>query len=89
MDVYTQDGKLFVEGQREDGETDNGIRPLVWMNTLVDLSLDHGPNLVTSNDWYSQVKKKHTHKTENFCRGRWVVHRVLQIIGESVRSVKP
>ena len=41
VNVYTQDGKLFVEGQREDGETEtNYVHRGV---DLKDLSPEHGP----------------------------------------------
>ena len=52
VNVYTQDGKLFVEGQREDGETGTeyvhrgelgkGRRKCKLSK---DLSLDHGPSV--------------------------------------------
>ena len=42
VNVYTQDGKLFVEGQREDGETGTEY---VHRGKLKDLSLEHGPSV--------------------------------------------
>ena len=39
VNVYTQDGKLFVEGQREDGETNTdyvhrGVKPEIFHQIL-------------------------------------------------------
>ena len=42
VNVYTQDGKLFVEGQREDGETGTEY---VHRGVARDLSLEHGPSV--------------------------------------------
>ena len=44
VNVYTQDGKLFVEGQREDGETGTDSMSTERSKTK-DLSLDHGPSV--------------------------------------------
>ena len=41
VNVYTQDGKLFIEGQREDGETEKPSMSIEeWLN---DHSQDLGP----------------------------------------------
>ena len=34
VNVYTQDGKLFVEGQREDGETGTNMSTEEWIRDL-------------------------------------------------------
>ena len=34
VNVYTQDGKLFVEGQKEDTETTQNISTEEWLNDL-------------------------------------------------------
>ena len=34
VNVYTQDGKLFVEGQREDGESGTSTSIEEWLNDL-------------------------------------------------------
>ena len=42
--VYTQDGKLFVEGQKEDKETELTMYTKVWVNGVL---LEHGHSLKT------------------------------------------
>ena len=42
VNVYTQDGKLFVEGQKEDKETGTDY---IHRGVPKDLSLEHGPSV--------------------------------------------